>query len=78
MSRGVGVREQEIMDVPLTDLEATVGTFQFSSYDGEQQDRKGNRAANRCAPRYLLNDLVANMGINQLRSYDDEQQDREG
>ena len=37
------------MDGPFTYLEATVETYQFRSYGGEQQDRQVDRAANRCA-----------------------------
>ena len=36
------------MDGLLTDLEATVGTYQLRYNDDEQQDRQGDRAANRC------------------------------
>ena len=35
------------MDGPLTDLEATMGTYQFWSYGGKQQDRRGDRAPSR-------------------------------
>ena len=65
------------MDGPLTDLEATVGTYQFRSYGGEQQNRQGDRALNRCAEGVTLTNLEANVGTYQLRSYGVEQYDRQ-
>ena len=43
------------MDGQLTDREATVGTYQFHIYGGEQQDR----AANRCTKGATLTEQEA-------------------
>ena len=67
------------MDSPLTDLEATVGIYQFRSYGGEQQDRQGGRAVRRrceldiAANWCVLTDLEVTVGTYHFRSYGDEQ-----
>ena len=57
------------MDGRLTDLETTVGTYQFRFYCGEQEARQGDRAAENAT----LIELEAIVGTYQLRSYGGEQ-----
>ena len=52
------------MDGPLTDLTATVGTYQFRSFGGEQQNKQGDKCGNRCAEGSTLTDLGAPSFVN--------------
>ena len=61
------------MDGLLTDLEATVGAYQFRSFGCEQWVRQGDRADKWCAEEATPTDLEAIVGNCQLRSYGGEQ-----
>ena len=64
------------MDGSLTDLEASVRTYEFRSDCCEQQDRQGDKAVNLCAEGATLTDLEATVETYLLRSYGGKQQDR--